>query len=570
MKFYNRESELKNLSLFKERSFSYAQMTVMVGRRRTGKTSLIRKSIEVDTTAVYLFVAKKSEKLLCSEFLELIQYQLKEHPHGEISQFSQVFSWLMDISKARQFTLVIDEFQEFLTINPSIMSEMQNIWDSKKEGSQINLILCGSIYSLMKRIFENSKEPLFSRATARMHIKPFQINVLKEILQDHVNLKSDKNLFPFYIFTGGVAKYVENLIMTEASICVLTEGVGRTLRDIPSLCLSKYTPAEHKYIFTNIEVYKRLIFDYLYSIHCMTSLCGIIHGDLHMNNVTVNHLYSYLENGVMRLKQPSISYKLGGHNYVLTHYGLFGTIIDFSRGIHCDKFTTFGEALPFDFYERQVPRIISTINTNFPQFYSENKNKIVGNIIMNLPEVFKLMSTLDAYNLINNMKSRLASDTAFKEIPPPKEIIEFTNRAVEVISKITIDNIMKLGQECSGDNSSLTQFPQWPMEGIIHQLYSDYILDGPEYSKRGLMDVFSYDYPMKVNLSDYYSWNDIMRWDRIWEIEKEVYGDQAGMDLKQRFVQFVTDPVDETDDLIAMEARSKETERVEYPAWMFY
>ena len=41
------------------------------------------------------------------------------------------------------------------------MSEMQNVWDSKKEGSHINLILCGSIYSLMKRIFENSKEPLF-------------------------------------------------------------------------------------------------------------------------------------------------------------------------------------------------------------------------------------------------------------------------------------------------------------------------------------------------------------------------------------------------------------------------
>lgn len=122
----------------------------------------------------------------------------------------------MDISKEIPFTLAIDEFQEFLSINPSIMSEMQNIWDSNKEGSQINLILCGSIYSLMKRIFENSKEPLFSRATARMNIKPFKINVLQEILQDQVKNASYQNIFPFYIFTGGVAKYVENLIMAEA------------------------------------------------------------------------------------------------------------------------------------------------------------------------------------------------------------------------------------------------------------------------------------------------------------------------------------------------------------------
>jgi len=216
MRFYNRESELENLALIKRRSLTNAQMTVMVGRRRTGKTSLIKKSIKQDSTAVYLFVAKKSEQLLCAEFLELIQFQLKKQPHGEITQFGQLFSWLMDISKEIPFTLAIDEFQEFLSINPSIMSELQNIWDSKKEGSQINLILCGSIYSLMKRIFENSKEPLFSRATARMNIKPFKINVLQEILQDHVKNASYQNIFPFYIFTGGVAKYVENLIMAEA------------------------------------------------------------------------------------------------------------------------------------------------------------------------------------------------------------------------------------------------------------------------------------------------------------------------------------------------------------------
>ncbi|MGM0579352.1 MAG: ATP-binding protein [Bacteroidota bacterium] len=216
MRFYNRESELENLALIKKRSLSNAQMTVMVGRRRIGKTSLIKKSIELDTNAVYFFVAKKSEHLLCAEFLELIRYQLNKKPHGEITGFSQLFAWLMDISKEMPFTLAIDEFQEFLSINPSIMSEMQNIWDSKKEGSQINLILCGSIYSLMKRIFENSKEPLFSRATSRMNIKPFRINVLKEILQDQVKNISYQKIFPFYIFTGGVAKYVENLIMAEA------------------------------------------------------------------------------------------------------------------------------------------------------------------------------------------------------------------------------------------------------------------------------------------------------------------------------------------------------------------
>lgn len=51
------------------------------------------------------------------------------------------------------FTLIIDEFQEFDNINSSIFSDIQNIWDRYKEQAKINFIACGSIYSMMKKIF---------------------------------------------------------------------------------------------------------------------------------------------------------------------------------------------------------------------------------------------------------------------------------------------------------------------------------------------------------------------------------------------------------------------------------
>ncbi|MDD4592179.1 MAG: DUF234 domain-containing protein, partial [Parabacteroides sp.] len=104
----------------------------------------------------------------------------------------EVFGYLMELSQNRHFTLIIDEFQEFRNINSSIYSEMQNIWDANKNRSQLNLILCGSVYSLMKQIFENSREPLFGRATARIQVRSF------------------------YLFTGGVAKYVELLADAKA------------------------------------------------------------------------------------------------------------------------------------------------------------------------------------------------------------------------------------------------------------------------------------------------------------------------------------------------------------------
>ena len=97
-------------------------------------------------------------------------------------------------SQSQPFTLIVDEFQEFANLNSSIFSDIQNIWDSYKEKSKMNLIFCGSIYSIMKRIFENAKEPLYGRATSKMVIKPFEISVIKQILHDY-QMKGKNNCF---------------------------------------------------------------------------------------------------------------------------------------------------------------------------------------------------------------------------------------------------------------------------------------------------------------------------------------------------------------------------------------
>ncbi|NDV56636.1 ATP-binding protein [Bacteroides sp. 519] len=214
MKFYNREKELALLAKIEDRSRKAAQMTFLVGRRRIGKTSLLVKAYPENS--LYFFVEKKNEALLCEEFLEEIKNKLHVAPHGEIKTFKNLFIYLMDLSVERSFTLIIDEFQEFSTINSAVYSEMQHIWDKKKAESRINLILCGSIYSMMHRIFENSKEPLFGRATQRIHLKEFGINTLKEILEDNAPNYSSDDLLAFYMLTGGVARYVELLVEAQA------------------------------------------------------------------------------------------------------------------------------------------------------------------------------------------------------------------------------------------------------------------------------------------------------------------------------------------------------------------
>jgi len=214
MKFYDRISEIATLQGIERSSSETAQMTMMIGRRRVGKTTLLKNAFQ-STPVLYFFVAKKNEVLLCDEFTQEINDKLGV-PIGSFASFAELFRAIMQLSQRMNFTLIIDEFQEFRSINSSVFSDMQNIWDSTKDSSKINLVLCGSIYSMMKRIFENSKEPLFGRATVRMIVKPFDISTIKEILSDYHPKYTNEDLLAFYMITGGVAKYIEQLVNRKA------------------------------------------------------------------------------------------------------------------------------------------------------------------------------------------------------------------------------------------------------------------------------------------------------------------------------------------------------------------
>lgn len=212
MKFYDREKELALFRGIQRDSEQEARMTVLVGRRRIGKTELVLRCAN-DRPLLYFFVARKAEPMLCQDFVAEAEEKLGV-PIGQYTSFSLLFRHLMILSKERPFTVVIDEFQDWMRINPSIFSEIQREWDLGKQGCKMNLIISGSIYSLMHRIFEDSKEPLFSRANRIITLKPFQTSVLKEILSDYNPDYSPRDLLTLYTITNGVAWYVA-LLMNE-------------------------------------------------------------------------------------------------------------------------------------------------------------------------------------------------------------------------------------------------------------------------------------------------------------------------------------------------------------------
>lgn len=212
MRFFDREAEFEKLREIEEVSNEAAQFTIITGRRRIGKTEMVKKFYE-DKTILYFFVARKAESDLCEIFIDEIRTKLNiPMLDSKGMSFAAIFRFIMELSLTQHITLFIDEFQDFYRVNPSIYSDMQNIWDSYKNKAHINLLVAGSVNTLMNKIFKDKKQPLFGRQTDTIHVRPFRPSVLKEIMAEYCPGYKKSDLLALYTLTGGVAKYVELFI----------------------------------------------------------------------------------------------------------------------------------------------------------------------------------------------------------------------------------------------------------------------------------------------------------------------------------------------------------------------
>lgn len=210
MRFYDRISELTALERVHKQVETGARLSVITGRRRIGKTRLIRTFCE-DKTSLYFFISRKSEELLCTEFTTYLQDKLGIRAFGEIRRLIDIMRLIFDYTESQTLILVLDEFQELLQINPSFFSDFQNLWDSQKAKCKLHLIVSGSVYSLMHRLFMDYRQPLYGRADLVLNLRAFPIQTLHEILSEEAEYNAE-NLLACYILTGGIPRYLELLL----------------------------------------------------------------------------------------------------------------------------------------------------------------------------------------------------------------------------------------------------------------------------------------------------------------------------------------------------------------------
>ena len=202
MNFLGREKEI--LVLEKE----YARdggFVVIYGRRRIGKTTLIKQFIK-SKTAFYFLATKEVESQSMKRFAGVIARTTGNSvlQKAAFSDWLDLFQAVADYKPNEKKVLVIDEFPYLVKVNDSFPSILQNAWDEILKDSNVMLILCGSLISMMKKHALSYESPLYGRRTAQVRIAPLPFTTVYE------NQKlSFEEAAEQYSITGGVPKYME-------------------------------------------------------------------------------------------------------------------------------------------------------------------------------------------------------------------------------------------------------------------------------------------------------------------------------------------------------------------------
>jgi AAA+ ATPase superfamily predicted ATPase len=201
MRFYDREREL---TLLEELDGAKPSFLVILGRRRVGKTELIRRFIE-GKRSLYLYVDdRKGADLLLSEYAAYVKAQLDLPDHISFETFASLFDFLL--TEAGDVVVAIDEFQRFEDVEPSIVTSLQDIWDRLGRGSHAFLIASGSSMGMMHRIFLDSGAPLFKRADNVVTLRPFGLAGVFEVLDD-IGVRGEVAKVDLHSLFGGMVYY---------------------------------------------------------------------------------------------------------------------------------------------------------------------------------------------------------------------------------------------------------------------------------------------------------------------------------------------------------------------------
>ncbi len=297
----------------------------------------------------------------------------------------------------------------------------------------------------------------------------------------------------------------ENIIMSNVSLGLITEFTGKTLYD--AVFFSKKS-AYYKKIIPNIfdvknyTHFRKYMFQICYNLYCLNSKLHVIHGDLHLNNMTLNPLF-YKKNVSIDVKDPKILYILNDqYQYIFSNNFYDICIIDFSRSIidveYHAKFKM--DHIPYDIthnkdhlLRRQTKELLNYLYSTKPE-YKQFESGLENNMLYNFSAYFKILTTLDLYNLTSKFIDFLKSNHSIKPCKDSVGLVMEINRSAEYYISVILNRLI------TQRNFKEIEEMDWPLFSIINDIFNDNRFTKSSISDK-IVDIYNFKNNMEYSLS---------------------------------------------------------------------
>lgn len=381
--------------------------------------------------------------------------------------------------------------------------------------------------------------------------------------------------------------------LTDLSVCVTSEYVGRTLRDIPNIIAQKQHLHGLDLIFTNADTFAKHMFEYVYAFYCMNTRLGIVHGDLHMNNVTIFRLYTMVDSrGKPLIDNPVVMYVLEGENkiggaegapqkvktevktthdtskttgYVFPHNGLFSMVIDLSRAVLGNVRrleNEFGPLYAEAYFRDQQNRLLHIINNNFPEIIESSQAAVSRLVMENFPLMFKILSCVDVFTVMSNIKAMFSIDDVFTrgKIKLAKGVSERLEKIIQLSSQLFHTNI---AQAIRGEITSPDDI-EWPNNVILREVFSDFVRNVRD--EENLVDVFRSNGELKYDIGDYDSWGPLVSLEPYFKLWRDIVKTPNPAESLNKFLKNYSE-IEEMQRLV-LPYMKQEEDVLEFEPWM--
>jgi hypothetical protein len=337
----------------------------------------------------------------------------------------------------------------------------------------------------------------------------------------------------------------EEMVIADTTLCSLVEHVGRTMADQPALLRYEEYALSSGPMFESLDMFAKYIFEYLYGIYAMNSKLGILHGDLHLNNITIFMKRNIVDIPTKKpyVPNPHIIYDLDNILYIFQHYGKTSCIIDFSRSI-------LGAESPLlkDFHNMdeiladQRRKLLRTYERDLPEFYQEHKHELQAALLENYELVFRMATALDVYRLSSGILVLLGSMIkGAKNSVIKDELIPFLSK----IQKMALNYLTLIMSKVLKHQTTKLEEIGWPVLEIITKNFDKWTAKNfKPPSELTVVDYFSTANKIQYDIRNYENFPPTVKFDYI--IKHKIPTEQIGLQNYREYESYVKEQDEES------------------------